>query len=207
MIDVKIHKYDEEYATKNGLSGVKEFLLAIIIGVIGLIIPAGLLGGKVISILTALIIMFITVLIVVFFIRKYGTINKSTFSVLIEKDDELHYMMITPNLRGSMFPKTFTALLAGPSATYVENKIDAEVMAGEIAKNDAIITALFDLYQKNEIKTTFDTVMYGKPVYVSKILDKNFKTNNKKVYKLNCVKDNGSKGKVLIPKVFPTFFK
>ena len=35
---MKIHKYDDEYATKNGTNGGKEFLIAIIIGAFGMII-------------------------------------------------------------------------------------------------------------------------------------------------------------------------
>ncbi len=204
---MKIHKYDDEYATKNGTNGVKEYLIAIIVGVIGLITPAILLGIGTINFMSALIIWIIVILILVYFIRKAGVIKKSSLSVLIENKDELYYMMITPDFRGSMFPKSFTALLAGPSATFVENKVYAEMVAAEMAQNDEIITALFDLYQKNEIKTTFDTVMHGKPIYVSKILDKNFKNTHKKFYKVTCVKDNGRKATIEIPNVYPTFFK
>ena len=78
-------------------------------------------------------------------------------------------MMIAPNLRGSMFPKSFTTLLAGPSAIFTENKIDAEIGATGIAQDDETVKALFELYKSNELKTTFGTVMYGKPVYISKI--------------------------------------
>lgn len=49
--------------------------------------------------------------------------------------------------------------------------------------------------------------MYGKPIYVFKILEKNFKNVYKKFYKVNCLKDNGNKGVVTIPNVYPTFFK
>ena len=204
---MKIHKYNDEYAIKNGFGGSTEFLIAILIGIIGGITPAILLGAGTIKFILALIIWVITILLCVYFIRRFGVINKSSMSVLIEDKDDLYYMMIAPNLRGSMFPKSFTTLLAGPSAIFTENKIDAEIEASGIAQDDETVKALFELYKSNELKTTFGTVMYGKPVYISKILEKNFKDSNKKIYKVNCVKDNGNKSTVKIPKVYPTFFK
>ena len=193
---MKIHKYNDEYAIKNGVGGSAEFLIAILIGIIGGITPAILLGAGTIKFILALIIWVITILLCVYFIRRFGVINKSSMSVLIEDKDDLYYMMIAPNLRGSMFPKSFTTLLAGPSAIFTENKIDAEIEATGIAQDDETVKALFELYKSNELKTTFGTVMYGKPVYISKILEKNFKDSNKKIYKVNCVKDNGNKSTV-----------
>lgn len=202
-----IHKYDDEYATKNGTNGVKEFLIAIIVGAFGLIIPAVLLGIGTINFITSLIIWTAVIVILIYFIGKAGIIKKSSLSVLIENNGDLYYLMITPNFKGSMFPKSFISLLAGPSASFVENKDYAEMVAIEIAQNDEIVSALFDLYQKNEMKRTFDTVMYGKPIYVMKILDRNLESKFKKFYKVNCIKDNGKKGVVVIPNVYPTFFK
>ena len=40
--------------------------------------------------------------------------------------------------------------------------------------------------------------MYGKTIYVFKILDNNFKNVYKKFYKVNCLKDNGNKGVITI---------
>lgn len=37
---MKIHKYNDEYAIKNGVGGSAEFLIAILIGIIGGITPA-----------------------------------------------------------------------------------------------------------------------------------------------------------------------
>ena len=203
---MKIHKYDDKYATKNGVNGVKEFLVAIIVGAVGVMTPTILLAIEFISFKLALIIYVMVILVAVYFIRKFGVMHKSTFSVLIENKDELYYMMITPDLRGSSLPKSVTALLAGPSATYVENKFEAAAVAAEMAQNNEIVTDLFNLYQKKGIKTTFDTMMNGKPIYVSKILDKNFEKEYKKFYKVNCIKDNGKKSTVIIPNVYPTFF-
>ena len=140
---MKIHKYNDEYAIKNGVGGSTEFLIAILIGIIGGITPAILLGAGTIKFILALIIWVITILLCVYFIRRFGVINKSSMSVLIEDKDDLYYMMIAPNLRGSMFPKSFTTLLAGPSAIFTENKIDAEIEATGIAQDDETVKALF----------------------------------------------------------------
>lgn len=204
---MKIHKYNDEYAIKNGVGGSFEFLMAIIIGVVGSIIPALLLGLRVIKFVPALIIWIITILLCTYFIKRYGVINKSTMSVLIEDGDDLIYMMITPNLEGSMFPKSFFTLLAGPSATFAENKLDAEAISSSIAQNENLAVALFDYYKKNTVKSSFKTIMYGKPVYFSKLLNKDFNKKNKKIYTVECIKENGKKSKVKIPKVYPTFFK
>ena len=204
---MKVHKYNDEYANKNGVGGTLEFLMAIIIGVIGGITPAILLGVGIIKFIPSLIIWVITILLCTILLRRLGVINKSSMSVIIEDNDDLYYMMVAPNLRGSMFPKSFTALLAGPSAIFVENKIDAEIEATAIAQDEETVKALFSLYKNGELKTTFETAMYGKPIYVSKLLDKNFKDVNKKIYKVNCVKDNNRQTTIKIPRVYPTFFK
>ena len=202
-----IHKYNDEYAIKNGVGGSAEFIMAILIGAVGTITPTILLSLGTIKFIPALILWVITVLLCVYLIRRLGVINKSSMSVLIEDKDDLYYMMISPNLRGSMFPKSLTALLAGPSTIFVENKNDAEIAATGIAQDEETVKALFDLYKSNELQTTFDTVMYGKPIYTYKILEKNFKDNNKKIYKVNCLKDNGRKSTVKIPRAYPSFFK
>ena len=204
---MKVHVYNDEYANKNGIGGSIELIMAILIGIVGFITPALLLGLGTIKFIPALIIWLITLLLCVYLVRRVGVVNKASMSVLIEDKGELYNMMISPNLRGSMFPKSFTALLAGPSAIFVENKIDAEIEAESIAQDEETVKALFNLYKNGKLKTTFDTIMYGQPVYVSKILDKNFKNDNKKIYKVNCVKNNGKKSTIKIPKVYPTFFK
>ncbi len=202
---MKIHHYNDEYTSKNGINGVKEFALALIFGLL-ILVPVILASIETISWLYAIICIIILLLLVIYFIRKVGVINKASMSVIIEDGDELYYMMISPNLRGSMFPKSFSALLAGSSATYVENKIDAEATAIVLASDDNLIKALFELYKNDEIKTSFDTIMYGKPIYVSKLLNQDFKKENKKIYKVNCVKDNGKTTRVKIPRAFPTYF-
>lgn len=203
---MKVHKYDDEYAIKNGVGGSFEFLMAIIIGVVGAITPALLLGSRVIKFVPALIIWIITILLCTYFIKRFGVINKSIMSVLIEDGDDLIYMMITPNLEGSMFPKSFFSLLAGPSATFVENKLDAEAVSSSIAQNESLVAALFEYYKKNTVKSSFKTIMYGKPVYFSKLLNKDFNKSFKKIYTVECIKENGKKSKVKIPNVYPTFF-
>ena len=79
-------------------------------------------------------------------------------SVLIEDGDDLIYMMITPNLEGSMFPKSFFDLLAGPSATFVGNKLEAEVTSSSVAQNESLVDALFNYYKKNPVKSPFNKI-------------------------------------------------
>ena len=49
--------------------------------------------------------------------------------------------------------------------------------------------------------------MYGKPVYFLKLLNKDFGKGFKKIYTVECIKENGQKSKVKIPNVYPTFLK
>lgn len=198
---MKIHKYNDEYAIKNGISKVSELIKAILIGTIGGVTPAILLGLSAIKFRLSLIIWVVTVLLCVYLIRRTGIINISSMSVLIEDEGNLYYMMITPDLRQIYAPSP-----AGILGTSVTRKINAEIAAAHIAQDKETVKKLFDLYKNGELKTTFDTIMYGKPIYVFKILEENFKDDNKKIYKVNCLKDNDRKSTVKIPKVYPTFF-
>lgn len=203
---MKIHHFDVEFAEKNGLSGVKEFVSALIIACIGTIVPAVLVPLGIISYVVMFLIMGVTVIIVAILIKKYGVINKATMSVLIEDNEELYYLMITPDFHSATVPKDLTSLIAGPTATFIENKMEEEIKAMNIAQDDQIVEELFNLYKNGKIKTNFDTIMYGKPIYVSKILEKDFKSSYKKIYKVKCIKDNKKQGKVAIPRAFPSFF-
>lgn len=203
---MKIHHFDVEFAEKNGLSGVKEFVSALIIACIGTIVPAVLAPLGIISYVVMFLIMVVTVIIVAILIKKYGVINKATMSVLIEDNEELYYLMITPDFHSATVPKDLTSLIAGPTATFIENKMEEEIKAMNIAQDDQIVEELFNLYKNGKIKTNFDTIMYGKPIYVSKILEKDFKSSYKKIYKVKCIKDNKKQGKVAIPRAFPSFF-
>lgn len=203
---MKIHHFDVEFADKNGLSGVKEFVSALIIACIGTIVPAVLVPLGIISYVVMFLIMGVTVIIVAILIKKYGVINKATMSVLIEDNEELYYLMVTPDFHSATVPKDLTSLIAGPTATFIENKMEEEIKAMNIAQDDRIVEKLFNLYKNGKIKTNFDTIMYGKPIYVSKILEKDFKSSYKKIYKVKCIKDNKKQGKVAIPRAFPSFF-
>ena len=180
---MKIHHFDVEFADKNGLSGVKEFVSALIIACIGTIVPAVLVPLGIISYVVMFLIMVVTVIIVAILIKKYGVINKSTMSVLIEDNEELYYLMITPDFHSATVPKELTSLIAGPTATFIENKMDEEIKAINTAQDDRIVEKLFNLYKNGKIKTNFDTIMYGKPIYVSKILEKDFKSSYRGVTK------------------------
>lgn len=203
---MKIHHFDVEFADKNGLSGVKEFVSALIIACIGTIVPAVLVPLGIISYVVMFLIMGVTVIIVAILIKKYGVINKATMSVLIEDNEELYYLMITPDFHSITVPKDLISSIAGPTAVFIENKMEEEIKAMNIAQDDQIVEELFKLFKNGKIKTNFDTIMHGKPIYVSKILEKDFKSSYKKIYKVKCIKDNKKQGKVAIPRAFPSFF-
>lgn len=203
---MKIHHFDKEFAEKNGLSGVKEFVSALIIACIGTIVPAVLAPLGIISYVVMFLIMVVTVIVVAILIKKYGVINKATMSVLIEDNEELYYLMITPDFHSVTVPKDLISLIAGPTAVFIENKMKEEIKAMNIAQDDQIVEEFFKLFKNGKIKTDFDTIMHGKPIYVSKILEKDFKYSYKKIYKVKCIKDNKKQGKVIIPRAFPSFF-
>lgn len=200
---MKIYHYNDEYSEKNSGTGVKEFIFALIIGVLGTIIPAVLMGLGVLNFLLGSLIIIIAIIIVATLISKVGIYNKASMSVVIKQDNKMFYMMVTPNLEGSAIPKSFTALLAGKSATFVENKIDAEVFASNLAQNDEFITQLFDLYLNDKIKTTFDTAMYGKPCYVYEILNPETFSEYKKIYKVRTIENKKKKITIKIPNSYP----
>ena len=200
---MEIYHYNDEYSKKNSGTGIKEFVLALIIGVLGTIIPAVLIGLGTLDILLGIITIIIAIVIVTIFISKIGIYNKATMSVIIKNNDKIYYMMVTPNLEGSAIPKSFSALLAGKDATFVENKIDAEVFASNLAQNDEFIMQLFDLYLNDKIKTTFDTAMYGKPCYVYEILNPETFNKYKRIYKVSAIKNKKCKTTIKIPNSFP----
>lgn len=136
---MKIHHFDVEFADKNGLSGVKEFVSALIIACIGTIVPAVLVPLGIISYVVMFLIMGVTVIIVAILIKKYGVINKATMSVLIEDNEELYYLMITPDFHSITVPKDLISSIAGPTAVFIENKMEEEIKAMNIAQDDQIV--------------------------------------------------------------------
>lgn len=204
---MKIHHYDDKYAGANGVNGVKELIAAMCVGCVGIITPVVFMGLGRISPALGLAIIACAAILTVALARRAGLIVSSSMSVLIEGDDALYYLTITPNLRGSSLPRSVTAALAGSSAIFAENNINAEIEATGLAQNDDFILYLFNLYQEDKIKMTFDTVMYGKPVTVYKLLDRDFNRTDKKVYRVKCVKNKKKRMTVKIPRVFPTFFE
>jgi len=204
---MKIHHYDDKYAGANGVNGVKELIAAICVGCVGLITPVVFMGLRWISPAPGLAIIACAAVLTVVFARRAGLIVSSSMSVLIDNDDALYYLTVTPNLRGSSLPSSVTAALAGSSAIYAENSLNAEITATNLAQNDDFILYLFNLYQEDKLKTTFDTVMYGKPVNVFKLLDRDFKRASKKVYRVKCIKNKKKRMTVKIPRVFPTYFE
>jgi len=203
--NMKIHKYDDNYAEKNGVNGVKEIISMVVVGVIGLIAPVILLA---IDIIPAWLMLAIIVVVAatIFVLRyRYMISMRASISALIESDEELYYMQINPDLRGVNIPRSISTALAGQNAAFAENSLEAAEVASSMAQSDEIITYLFELYKDKKIETTFDTLMYGKPIHIRKIIDKDFNKEYKRIYKVDCILD-GKKSTVKIPNAFPTFF-
>lgn len=204
---MKIYHYDDKYAKKNGVNGVFELIATVCVGIAGILTPVILLGLGEIPVKLAVLIFAFTILVCCFLMRRVRVIVASSMSAILDSGGVLYYLMITPNLRGSSLPHSMTAMLAGPSATYAENSINAGIAATNLAQNDDIVLSLFKLYQEDKIKTTFDTVMYGKPVRVCELLDRDFQFQHKKIFRVKCIKDKKRHATVSIPRVFPAFFE
>lgn len=205
---MKVYRYNDEYAGKNGTNGVKELVAVLCIGVAGTLAPVLLMGLHTISWRLGLPIIAFTAAVCAVFLRRVCIIVRAGMSALIDGDDgELYYLTITPNLRGSSIPRSASAMLAGSSATYAENSVDAEINASNLAQNDEYVLQLFRLYQDDRIKTTFDTVMYGKPVTVCRLLDRDFRRKVQKVYRVSCIRNKKRHTSVWIPRAFPDFFE
>lgn len=165
------------------------------------------MGLEAVSVPHGLLIIAFAAFVTGIILRRLCIIQVAAMSALIESDGRLYYLTVTPNLRGSTVPKSVSALLAGADATYAENSVDAQIAASNYARNDATVLQFFRLFQEDKIKTTFDTVMYGKPVVVYELLDRNFKNENRQIYRVKCIKNKKRHTVVRIPRAFPTFFE
>ncbi len=203
---MKVYHYDDKYAKENGVDGVKELIATLCIGIAGTVAPATLMGLDMISIPQGLLIIGFTVLLGGILLRRLGIIQRAAMSALLDTGGSLYYITVTPNLRGSSVPRSLSAAMAGSSATYAENSLDASIAASNAAQSDEVILQLFQLFQDGKIKTNFDTLMYGKPVTVCELLDRDFGSNPKKLYRVPCIKNKKRRTTVRIPRVFPAFF-
>lgn len=203
---MNIYHYDDKYARENGVNGVKELVAALCIGIAGALAPASLMGLDFISVPQGLLLIGLTVLLVGILLRRLGVIQRASMSALLDTGGSLYYITVTPNLRGSSVPRTLSAAMAGSSATYAENSLDASIAATNAAQSDAVILQLFQLFQDGKIKTTFDTLMYGRPVTVCELLDRDFGRERKKLYRVKCIKNKKRRTTVRIPRTFPAFF-
>lgn len=203
---MKIYHYDDKYAGENGVNGVKELLAAVCIGCAGTLSAATLMGLEKISVAQGLLLIGLTVAVGGVLVARLSSIVTASMSVLLEDNGTLYYLTVTPNLRGSSIPRSVSALLAGSSATYAENSLNARVAASHYAQNDEIVAGLFRAFQDDKIKTTFDTLMYGKPVRVCELLDRDFARTRKGIYRVRCLKNKKRRAAVRIPRAFPAFF-
>lgn len=198
-----IHKYDDNYAVDNKTSGVKELMIATIVGIsyVFVVVIWALLEMKYVPIFILITIVFIIIIVVN--IRKSGMSNIASMSVIIEDNNDLYYLSVMPNLQGSSLPSSISALIAGKNAIYVENKLNAEVISSNLAQSNEVVISLFESYVNNKIKYS---VMYGWPIKVAKFTKNDLikESNKQKVYK--CVWQDKKIGKIYIPKCFPTFW-
>lgn len=203
---MNIYHYDDNYAKENGINGVKELLAALCVGIAGTVLPATLMGLDIISVPRGLLIIGLAIVLGGLLLRRLGIVQKAAMSALLDTDGRLYYVTVTPNLRGSSVPRTLSAAMAGSSATYAENSLNASITASNAAQSDEVILQLFQLFRDDKIKTTFDTLMYGRPVTVYELLDRDFGGERKKLYRVKCVKNKKHRTAVWIPRTFPTFF-
>ena len=203
---MNVYHYDDKYAGKNGVNGVKELIAAICVGCAGTIAPATLMGLDMISLGLGLLIIALTAVVTGLLIRRMSIFTSASMSALIDSDSRFYYLTVTPNLRGSSIPRSMTAMLAGGEAVYAENSINAAISASNLAQSDGFVLQLFKLFQDDKIKTTFDTVMYGRPVTVYELLDRDFSREGKKVYHVKCIKNKKRHTAVWIPRAFPAYF-
>lgn len=204
---MKIYHYDDKYAGENGVNGVKELIAAIVVGCAGTIVPATLMGLDRISVRLGLLIIGLTIVVDGVILRRLSSIITASMSAILDSGDTLYYLSVSPNLRGSSVPRSLSAMLAGSSATYAENSLNAEIAASNIAQSDEAVLGLFRLFQEDKIKVTFDTLMYGRPVRVYELLDRDFGCAKKEIYRVKCIRDKKRHTAVRIPRAFPAFFE
>jgi hypothetical protein len=204
---MKVYHYDDKYAGKNGVNGVKELVGAVCVGSAGAITAATLMGLDIVSLGPGMLIIAFTALVTGLLIRRMSIILRASMSAIVDRDGALYYVTLTPNLRGSSLPSSVSAFLAGPSAIYAENSVNAQAAATNLAQSDEVVLYLLDLLLADKIKTTFDTVMYGKPVTVYELLDQDFAGRSKKICRVKCIRNKKRQTTVCIPRAFPEFFE
>ena len=197
-----IHMYNDEYAGKNGVNGVKE--LVVLFSIALLAVPLVVIFSMKIIPFSALIAGLVGTVAAIIFIRQryFKPIMCAQMSAIIEDSDGTYYMMVTPNFRGINIPSTATAALAGGDAVRAENMSNAQAFAIEVAHNEDVIKALFEQF-KNGVGKSANTLMYGKPVYIYRL--KESVNEYKQEYRIKSEYEGKNKT-IKIPNAFPTYF-
>jgi hypothetical protein len=199
---MKVHHYDEDYAKRMKTDGRRELNLTLLVGFVVFIIPIVLITLGTISQLAGFLIIGAGIIVFSISLNRSGIFTKASCCVIIEYNNKLYYMMLNPNLDQCLLDK----------AVFKSVNFDTDVTVffedayyQPVSDDDKFIFLLFTSSLKNKFKSNFTSFMYGKPVYVHKLLDISIKGRSDRVFKVDCMY-NGRKTKVSIPNAFPTFF-
>ena len=87
---MKIYHYDDKYAGKNGVNGVKELILALCIGIPGIIAPVVLLALNIITWRLGLAIVILAIAAVSALLHRMSIIVTASRSAIIDDGDRLY---------------------------------------------------------------------------------------------------------------------
>ncbi len=202
---MRIHHYSEEYAKRMKTDGRRELNLTLLVGIVVFIIPIVLITLGTISQLAGFLIIGAGIIVFSISLNRSGIFTKASQCVIIEYKSKLYYMMLNPNLDQCMLDESACEALNPNPNVLDEELFEYESCSPKISDDDKFIFLLFTSSLKNKFKSNFTTFLYGKPVYVHKLLDTSIKGRSDRVFKVDCMY-NGRKTKVSIPNAFPTFF-
>lgn len=203
---MKVHHYDEDYAKRMKTDGKRELNLTLLVGFVVFIIPIVLIALGTISQLVGFLIIGAGIIVFSFSLNKSGVFTKASHCVIIEYKSELYYMMLNPNLDQYLLDETVCEALSPNPNVLDEELFEYESCSPKFSDDDKFIYLLFKSALSNKFKNNFNSFMYGKPVYVYKLLDTSIKGRSDRVFSVDCMY-NGRKKKVSIPNAFPTFFR
>lgn len=199
---MKVHHYDEDYTKRMKTDGRRELNLTLLVGFVVFIIPIVLITLGTISQLAGFLIIGAGIIVFSISLNRSGIFTRASCCVIIEYNNELYYMMLNPNLDQCLLDE---AVFKSVNFDTDVTDFFEDAYYQPVSDDDKFICLLFISALKNKFKSNFTTFMYGKPVYVHKLLDTSIKGRSDRVFKVDCMY-NGRKTKVSIPNAFPTFF-
>lgn len=200
---MRVHHYDKDYAKRMKTDGKRELSLTLLVGFVVFIIPIVLIALGTISQLVGFLIIGAGIIVFSISLNRSAIFTKASCCVIIEFKNEFYYMMLNPNLDQCLLDE---AVFKSVNFDTDVTDFFEDAYYQPIGDDDKFICLLFISALKNKFKSNFTTFLYGKPVYVYKLLDTSIKGRSDRVFKVDCMY-NGRKSKVSIPNAFPTFFK